>query len=125
MSDLTKNTQVQLVLDSSSEEVDVKPLNNVAKASDVELFNAEMYKTPVVEQSVADKVIAKFSGVSEDLAKQRSLFEEKLKKAAKTGDNKDIMIATQAMSDYYLQASISAKVVGKATSALDRLTNLQ
>jgi type III secretion system YscI/HrpB-like protein len=91
----------------------------------MKLFNAEMYTPPVEQQSVADKVIDKFSGMSEDMALKKDDFEGKLVKAAKTGEDVDILAANRAMSEYYLQAALSTKVASKASQAIDKITNLQ
>ena len=100
-----------------------------ARASDIDLFNKEMYApssvSKVEEKSVADKVIEKFSSMSEDMNSRRNAFDEQLSKAIKTGSTDDVYAATKAMSNYYLQAAMTTKIASKATSAIDRLTNLQ
>ena len=117
-----KSTDAVLSVGSSSGAMDD---TDVVSASDMNLFNAEMYSPPVKETSIADKVVDKFSSISENIGLQKSDFEKKLAKASSTADSKDILEATRAMSDYYLQAAMATKVASKASSAIDRITNLQ
>lgn len=117
-----KSTEVVFSVGSSS-----IPMNDVdvVSSADVKLFNAEMYVPPVKEQSVAETVIDKFSDISEDMVLKKNDFEMKLSHAAKTGEDNDVLAATRAMSEYYLQAAISTKVASKASQAIDKITNLQ
>jgi hypothetical protein len=117
-----KGMEVGFSIGSSS-----APMNDVdlVSSADMKLFNTEMYTPPVEEQSVADKVIDKFSDMSEGMALKKDDFEMKLSKASETGNAADALAATRAMSEYYLQAAISTKVASKATQAIDKITSLQ
>lgn len=117
-----KNTDVVLSVGSSSGPVD--DIDSVS-AEDMNLFKAEMYAPSVEEPSIADRVIDKFSSISGEIKSKKNDYESGLAKASESGDNKDILAANRAMADYYLHTALATKVASKASSAIDRITNLQ
>lgn len=87
--------------------------------SDMEQFDAFLHSDPQ-SQSVFKSV----DFISNQLSEKKIDFEIQLNKAVKTAEAKDILAATRSLSDYSLHTAMIAKVAGKTSQAIDKLTNL-
>ena len=101
-------------------------VSDTVSPDDILSFENEMSKVQSPDgASFSDKIIDKFSSVSEDIGIKKEMFENSLMKASRTGDPADILEATRMMADYQLQVQVTTKVASKANSSIEKLSNLQ
>ena len=101
-------------------------VNDTVSADDILSFESEMSKVQSPDNATfSDKIIDKFSSVSEDIGIKKEMFENSLAKASKTGDPADILEATRAMGEYQLQVQMTTKVASKVNTSIEKLSNLQ
>lgn len=101
-------------------------VNDAVSEDDILSFESEMSKVQSSDNATfSDKIIDKFSSISEDIGIKKEMFENKLMKASSTGDPSDILEASRAMADYQLQVQVTTKVASKTNSSIEKLSNLQ
>ena len=101
-------------------------VNDRVSEDDILSFESEMSKVQSPDNTTfSDKIIDKFSSISEDIGIKKEMFENKLMKASSTGDPSDILEASRAMADYQLQVQVTTKVASKTNSSIEKLSNLQ
>jgi len=74
--------------------------------------------------SLADDVLSKMQSFSSSAAEKGEELERLIVKATDTLNPMDIVQANRMMSEYYLENMMTAKLVGNATKAVERLTSL-
>lgn len=101
-------------------------LTSEPEQADVAFFNAAMQRHSAAQPTrLADAV----SGpVERQLEKVNGLSvkaNRDVKHAAGSTSPLETLQMTRSLSEYYLQSSLTAKVVSKGSQALDKLTNMQ
>jgi hypothetical protein len=76
-------------------------------------------------QTIGQKLIAGLHDVSGKLQADHRNISRQIELAVDTGDNRLMMQAMMAVSDYQQRVQIISKTVAKAGSSLDQLTKLQ
>ena len=76
------------------------------------------------ESSLANDVLNKMQSISTSAAEKGEQLEHLIMKATDTLNPMDIVQANRMMSEYYLENMMTAKLVGNATKAVERLTSL-
>ena len=76
------------------------------------------------KSSLADDVLQKMQSLSTNAAEKGEALERLIVKATQTLNPLDIVQANRMMSEYYLENLMTAKLVGNATKAIERLTSL-
>lgn len=94
-------------------------------SEDMRLFEMELYKPEENNESLANKVIDRFGEMSAGLNDKRQDYHDKLLRFSKSTKTEDMLAAVRAMSSYHLEIAMVSKVASKATSAIERVTNLQ
>lgn len=74
--------------------------------------------------SFADDVLNKMQAMSASAAEKGELLERHIMKATQSLNPMDVVQANRMMSEYYLENLMTAKLVGNATKAVERLTSL-
>jgi hypothetical protein len=77
------------------------------------------------ETSLADDVINKMQSLSASAQEKGEALERLIVKATDTLNPADVIAANRMMSEYYLENLMTAKLIGNATKAIERLTSLQ
>ncbi len=93
--------------------------HNQLDNGDVHAFENALHSDPL-----AESVFGKVDHVSNSLAGKKVEFEHALKKAADTSNPADITNSMRIMSEYALQTAMVAKIAGKTSQSIDKLTNL-
>lgn len=75
--------------------------------------------------SAAENLLERMHAFSERAAERGEALEDMVLRATKTLSPVDMVQANRMMSDYYLENMMTAKMIGQATDAVERLTNLQ
>lgn len=75
--------------------------------------------------SLADSVISKMQSLSDSAAQKGEELERLITRATDTLNPTDVIAANRMMSEYYLENLMTAKLIGNATQAIERLTSLQ
>lgn len=76
------------------------------------------------QSSIADDVLNKMQSLSSSAAEKGEALERLIVKATDSLNPMDIVQANRMMSEYYLENLMTAKLVGNATKAVERLTSL-
>lgn len=76
------------------------------------------------ESSFANDVLNKMQSLSTSAAEKGEQLENLIMKATDTLNPMDIVQANRMMSEYYLESMMTAKLVGNATKAVEKLTSL-
>lgn len=74
--------------------------------------------------SMADDVLSKMQSLSTHAAEKGQALEQLINKASHSLNPMDIVKANRMMSEYYLENMMTAKLVGNASKAIERLTSL-
>ncbi len=77
------------------------------------------------ESSFADGVLNKMQSLSSEAAQKGEALEKMIVKATDSLNPTDVIAANRMMSEYYLENLMTAKLIGNATKAIERLTSLQ
>lgn len=77
------------------------------------------------EKSLADSMIGKMQSLSSSAEQKGQELERLIVKATDTLNPSDVIAANRMMSEYYLENLMTAKLIGNATKAIERLTSLQ
>lgn len=77
------------------------------------------------ESSLADEVIGKMQSLSSSAEQKGEELQRLIVKATDTLNPADVISANRMMSEYYLENLMTAKLIGNATKAIERLTSLQ
>ncbi|EOS94903.1 EscI/YscI/HrpB family type III secretion system inner rod protein [Erwinia tracheiphila] len=72
-----------------------------------------------------DSWINKITSLSETASGQSNQADRALAKASHSLDSRTVMDANRALSSYYLESLLNAKLVAKGVQSLEKLTNLQ
>ncbi len=75
--------------------------------------------------SAAENLLERMHAFSERAAERGEALESMVLRATQTLSPVDMVQANRMMSDYYLENMMTAKMIGQATDAVERLTNLQ
>jgi type III secretion system YscI/HrpB-like protein len=116
MNNLTPSNTISLSLFDSGNNLEG---DQISLPKDVTEFEKSLFEDPF-----ADGIISHVDTISSSLADKKLTFEQDLAKAAKTADSNDILAATRSLSEYSLQTALLTKIASKASSAIDKLTNL-
>lgn len=117
-------------LDSSSTSVSAPRLESEpdgATRGDADWFKAALrtqesdYGFGGLSEHVASPLTRKILSL-EDVSKDAG---KALREASLDADPIKFMEASRALSDYYLQTSLSVKIISKGSQALDKLTSMQ
>ncbi|MEI2266951.1 EscI/YscI/HrpB family type III secretion system inner rod protein [Erwinia sp. CGal63] len=96
--------------------------------SDVDFFSAQL-KEPQVEKVSAPAEVTNFlSGIASSLnnnERQRKEAYQDLQKASRSSNLLEFSQANAALSNYYIENLMNAKIVAKGVQSIDKLTNLQ
>ena len=90
----------------------------------------EQYTSPIKqveansESSLANEVLNKMQSMSSSAAEKGAELEHLITKATDSLNPMDIVKANRMMSEYYLENMMTAKLIGNATKAVERLTSL-
>lgn len=97
-----------------------------SSSGDAHWFTAAISKadTPVSD-NVAERVIGSLSGSSEHLQNLSDQANRDLRKASKSADPDAISKASRSLSNFYLEALLTSKMISKGTQAVEKLTSLQ
>lgn len=104
------------------------PLGQSPLNADIGFFGAAMSSPlPVMptQDNIASRIMGQLSQYSESLQKLSERSEHALQKAAKTAAPMDMIKANRALSSFYLESVLTAKIVSKSAQAVEKLTNLQ
>ncbi|QQQ52099.1 hypothetical protein JJQ97_07715 [Pseudomonas syringae] len=98
-----------------------------ATRGDADWFKAALQKTEPTEAagSFSEQVMNPLTRKAlslEDMSKDAG---KALREASLDSDPMKFMEASRALSSYYLQTSLSVKMISKGSQALDKLTNMQ
>ncbi len=77
------------------------------------------------EPSISDSVLSKLQSMSASMEAKGEELERLVVKATKSLNPVDVIAANRVMSEYYLENLMTAKLIGNATKAIERLTSLQ
>ncbi|WP_275556489.1 EscI/YscI/HrpB family type III secretion system inner rod protein [Mixta sp. Marseille-Q2659] len=117
------NTSPSLTTSVTLEPDEASPTVNEA---DAQWFSAAMNapegststgSTPNIISSLTD-------AISRNQQTQQSAFRD-LQVASRSTNSLDFSAANAALSDYYVQSLMNAKIISKGVQSLDKLTNLQ
>ncbi|ARJ41320.1 AraC family transcriptional regulator [Pantoea alhagi] len=110
-------TSVTLEADDASPEVNKSDAQWFSAA-----LNAPESSTPA---GGAPDIISSLTGaISRNQQAQQSAFRD-LEVASRSTSSLDFSAANAALSDYYVQSLMNAKIISKGVQSLDKLTNLQ
>jgi type III secretion system YscI/HrpB-like protein len=103
------------------------PEIDTATRSDADWFKAalELPAPAYGAESFSEKMmdpLARRAFSLEDMSKDAG---KALREASLNADPEKFMKASRALSTYYLQTSLSVKMISKGSQALDKLTNMQ
>lgn len=110
-------TSVTLEADDASPE---------ANKADAQWFSAAL-NAPESSASAGGTpdIISTLTGaISRNQQTQQSAFHD-LQVASRSTSSQDFSAANAALSDYYVQSLMNAKIIAKGVQSLDKLTNLQ
>jgi Type III secretion basal body protein I, YscI, HrpB, PscI len=108
---------------ASYRERGISPVSNaspVAPASDMAHVSSSDGSN-----SIGARLMSGLSDLSSTMASKHKQVSALLEKATTSGDDKMMLKAMFAMSEYTQQAQMTVKVVAKASTSLDQLTRLQ
>jgi type III secretion system YscI/HrpB-like protein len=103
------------------------PRIDTATRGDADWFKAAVERPAPAQgaESFSEKVIdplARKAFSLEDMSKDAG---KALREASLDADPEKFMKASRALSTYYLQTSLSVKMISKGSQTLDKLTNMQ
>lgn len=97
--------------------------------NDVDFFSAQLKETPQVEKVSAPANVTNFlSGLANTLhnnERERKETYQDLQKASRSSNLLEFSQANAALSNYYIENLMNAKIVAKGVQSIDKLTNLQ
>lgn len=97
--------------------------------NDVDFFSAQLKQEPQVEKVSAPANVTNFlSGLADTLnnnERERKQTYQDLQKASKSSNLLEFSQANAALSNYYIENLMNAKIVAKGVQSIDKLTNLQ
>ncbi|HBV39750.1 MAG TPA: AraC family transcriptional regulator [Erwinia sp.] len=101
---------------------------NEPQQNDVDFFAAQL-KEPQVEKVSAPTEVTHFlSGIASSLnnnEQQRKQAYQDLQQASRSSNLLEFSQANAALSNYYIENLMNAKIVAKGVQSIDKLTNLQ
>ena len=102
-----------------------EPASEADKA-DAQWFSAALNAPePASEAGGTPDLISSLTGaISRNQQAQQSAFRD-LEVASRSTSSLDFSAANAALSDYYVQSLMNAKIIAKGVQSLDKLTNLQ
>ncbi|WP_414147252.1 EscI/YscI/HrpB family type III secretion system inner rod protein [Erwinia sp. BNK-24-b] len=118
------------ITSSQADLIQTPQINNAAQPeqSDVDFFSAQL-KEPQVEKVSAPTEVTHFlSGLADSLnnnEQQRRTAYQDLQKASRSSNLLEFSQANAALSNYYIENLMNAKIVAKGVQSIDKLTNLQ
>lgn len=117
------NTSPSLTSSVTLEADDGAPAANPA---DAQWFSAALNAPQgATDAGGAPDIISSLTGaISRNQQAQQSAFRD-LEVASRSSSSLDFSAANAALSDYYVQSLMNAKIIAKGVQSLDKLTNLQ
>lgn len=74
--------------------------------------------------SLSEDILNRMHSLSASASEKGEMLEQQIMKASDSMNPMDLVKANRLMSEYYLENLMTAKLVGNATQAIERLTNL-
>ncbi|WP_034913264.1 MULTISPECIES: EscI/YscI/HrpB family type III secretion system inner rod protein [Erwinia] len=97
--------------------------------TDIDFFSAQLKEEPQVEKvSAPGNVTNMFKGLADSMHnndQQRKETLKELQTASRSSNMAEFNQASAALSDYYIENLMNAKIVSKGVQSIDKLTNLQ
>ncbi|MGE9550869.1 EscI/YscI/HrpB family type III secretion system inner rod protein [Erwinia amylovora] len=97
--------------------------------TDVDFFSAQLKEEPQVEKVSAPASVTNFlSGLANTMnnnERERKQTYQDLQKASRSSNLLEFSQANAALSNYYIENLMNAKIVAKGVQSIDKLTNLQ
>ncbi|WP_338562070.1 EscI/YscI/HrpB family type III secretion system inner rod protein [Erwinia sp. E_sp_B04_7] len=97
--------------------------------NDIDFFSAQLKEEPKVEKVSAPAQTTNFlSGLASTLnnnERERKETYQDLQKASRSSNLLEFSQANAALSNYYIENLMNAKIVAKGVQSIDKLTNLQ
>lgn len=97
--------------------------------TDVDFFSAQLKEEPQVEKVSAPAKVTNFlSGLANTMnnnERERKQTYQDLQKASRSSNLLEFSQANAALSNYYIENLMNAKIVAKGVQSIDKLTNLQ
>ncbi|MEM6050762.1 EscI/YscI/HrpB family type III secretion system inner rod protein [Erwinia sp. P7711] len=97
--------------------------------TDIDFFSAQLKEEPQVEKIAAPSGVTNlFNGLANSMQSNEQHRKETVKDlqtAARSNNLADFSQASSALSDYYIENLMNAKIVSKGVQSIDKLTNLQ
>ena len=87
--------------------------------------DAQAFANAIDQSSLAENVLNKLQSLSESAQVKGEELERMVLKATETLNPMDMIEANRVMSEYYLENLMTAKLIGNASKAIERLTSLQ
>lgn len=110
-------------------ELNDKSLLPQPEQNDVDFFSAQLKEDPQVEKVSAPNGVSHFmnglaSSFSNSERQRKETFQD-LQKASRSSNLLEFSQANSALSNYYIENLMNAKIVAKGVQSIDKLTNLQ
>ncbi len=93
-----------------------------ANQDDMHIFNAAL-NAPAGDGQ--ENLLSGLGGAISDNQRAQQQAFRNLEVASRSSNPTDFSQANAALSDYYIQSLMNAKIIAKSTQTLDKLTNLQ
>lgn len=104
---------------------ELRGLTSAPEQTDVDFFNAAMGRSTQSAKDFMQSVVGPLGSRLDSVGKLSEQATHALKHASVSTNPQDLMKLNRSLSEYYLQSSLTAKVVSKSAQSLDKLTNMQ